>query len=232
MGCLPSRSVTPVLGSKLGDTDGLLVPSRSIRISRNGSHFLRQQLDTGRGAVLLGAHLGSYEAMRASSVAELVPIKILGYFENAQRINALLRELDPEQAAELIHIGADPMSATLQAKAAIDRGELVAIHGDRVGLSTSTVTADFFGEPAHFPTGPFLLASLLRCPVFMVFGHYVEPNRYELYCEPFAERLDIPRKDREAGLRDVAERYAANLERHCRAAPDNWFNFFDFWSTT
>ena len=26
-----------------------------------------------------------------------------------------------------------------------------------------------------------------------------------------------------------ARTYAERIEHHCRLAPDNWFNFFDFW---
>ncbi len=197
---------------------------------RNGSHHLQNQLATGRGAVLLGAHLGSYEAMRASGAEENVPINILGYFKNAKRINAVLDGLNPGQAARVIHLGDDPVSAMVAAKAGIERGELVAILGDRVGLNDKIVRAEFMGSEASFPTGPFLLASLLHCPVYMVFGLYHEPNRYDLYCEPFAESLDLPRKSRQEALQGITQRYAHRLEHFCRLAPNNWFNYFDFWS--
>ena len=162
---------------------------RGFAFTRTGNENLQRQLATGRGAVLLGAHLGSYEAMRAGGVSDEVPIRILGFFQNAARINALLEKLDPAQAARVIHIGEDALGATLKAQKAIEKGELVAILGDRVGLNDKTVHARFFGEEASFPSGPFLLASLLKCPVYMVFGLYTEPNRYDLFCEPFAESL-------------------------------------------
>ncbi len=201
----------------------------AFTFTRNGNEHLQAQLATGRGAVLLGAHVGSYEAMRASGSVEDIPIKILGYFKNAQQINALLAELNPGQAARVIHIGEDVMSATMQAQGAIERGELVALLGDRVGLNARVVEAEFFGQTASFPAGPFLLASLLKCPVYLVFGLYSDPNRYDLYCIPFAEKLDLPRKSRETSLQEVVQRFATELEQTCRRAPLNWFNFFDFW---
>ena len=206
--------------------------SKGFVFSRTGPEHLTRQHASGRGGVLLGAHLGSYEAMRAGGSEDHVPIKILGFFENAKRINALLAKLSPDQAAQVIHIGEDPVSATVKAQGAIERGELVAIMGDRVGLNDKTVRATFFGEEAEFPAGPFLLASLLRCPVYMVFGLYSEPNRYDLFCEPFAERLEIPRKNRQEALEELVQRYANRLEDFCRRAPNNWFNFFDFWRRT
>ena len=73
--------------------------------------------------------------------------------------------------------------------------------------------------------------AILKCPIYLVFGLYREPNRYELYCEPFSERLVLPRGAREEALRHEVARYARRLEDYCRKAPDNWFNFFDFWGT-
>ncbi|MCA8949405.1 MAG: lipid A biosynthesis acyltransferase [Planctomycetes bacterium] len=202
-----------------------------LTFGRTGHQLLAAQAASGRGAVLLGAHLGSFEAMRARGDEEELRIQIVGHFENARMINALLSRLDPGHTANVIHIGSDPVGVMATVKARVEAGDFVAILGDRTGLNERTTTARFFGAPARFPSGPFLLASLLQCPVYLVFGLYHEPNRYELSCEPFAERLDLPRADRAGALQAVVQRYAERLEHHCRLAPDNWFNFFDFWSS-
>jgi predicted LPLAT superfamily acyltransferase len=199
-----------------------------LDFTRTGNELLQRQLTTGRGAVLLGAHLGSFEAMRASGSLEGIPINILGYFRNAQRMNALLSALAPGQAARVIHLG-DPVGATVRAKACVDAGEFIAVMGDRVGLNERVVPARFHGEEALFPAGPFLLAALIGCPVYLVLGIYREPGGYELHCEPFSERLVLPRKDRERLLAAEVQRYAERLEDFSRSAPDNWFNFYDFW---
>ncbi len=201
----------------------------ALRFTRTGDEHLRRQTDAGRGAVLLGAHLGSFEAMRAGGDADRVPIHILGYFKNAKMINSLLEALNPEQAARVIHLGDDLVGSMVKVKERVDAGDLVAILGDRVGLNERTVRARFFGDEASFPAGPFLLASLLRCPVYLVFGLYREPNRYDLHCEPFADVIELPRARREECLAEVVQRYADRLQVYARSAPDNWFNFFDFW---
>ncbi|MFO1076615.1 MAG: lipid A biosynthesis acyltransferase [Planctomycetota bacterium] len=199
-------------------------------ITHTGHELLDAQVATGRGAVLLGAHLGSFEAMRAGSSKTQLRVRILGYFQNARMINELLTGLNPERAATVIHIGDDPVGVMASVRARIDGGEFVAVLGDRTGLNERTTTATFCGEAARFPSGPFLLASLLHCPVYLTFGVYRAPNRYELRCERFAERIDLPRGRRDEALREVVQRYADRLEHHARSAPDNWFNFFDFWS--
>ncbi|MBL8748091.1 MAG: lipid A biosynthesis acyltransferase [Planctomycetes bacterium] len=204
--------------------------TKSLVFHRTGHELLTAQRATGRGAVLLGAHVGSYEAMRAGGDRDDVPIKILGYFQNAARINSLLAELNPTQAAQVIHVGDDPVGLVAKVQECIEKGEFIAVLGDRTGLNDRSVPATFFGEPANFASGPFLLASILRCPVYLVFGLYQAPNRYELHCERFADRLDIPRRDRETALRGWVQRYAERVEHHARSAPLNWFNFYDFWA--
>lgn len=205
--------------------------TRMFQVATNGRELLHAQRESGRGAVLLGAHLGSYEAMRASGEVEEMPINIVGYFENARMINALLESMNPESAARVIHIGKDPIGSVTRIAERIEAGEMVALLGDRVGLNDRVVRARFFGEQAPFAAGPFLLAAALRCPVYMTFGLYHDPNRYDLYCELFAERIDLPRGERQAALSRWVQQYAERLEVYCRRAPDNWFNFFDFWSS-
>ena len=200
-------------------------------VNRTGNHYLRALADERRGAVLLGAHLGSFEAMRAGAKNERFPINIVGHFENARMINALLERLDPQTSARVLHVGSDPVGFAMTVSERLDQGEMVAILADRVGLNDKLVEVEFFGKRAAFPTGPFLLAAVLKRPVYLVFGLYYEPNRYELFCEPFAERIELPRKDRAAALEAVVQRYAQRLEEYARKAPDNWFNFYDFWAS-
>ncbi|HET8932370.1 MAG TPA: hypothetical protein VFN67_02975 [Polyangiales bacterium] len=208
----------------LGDHDTFVV-------KRTGHEYLAALARERRGAVLLGAHLGSFEAMRAGATTTSLPLNIVGHFENARMINALLTTLNKDAAARVVHVGQDPVGFAMKVSERIEQGELVAILADRVGLNDKQIEVPFLGQTASFPTGPFLLSALLKCPVYLVFGLYYEPNRYELFCEPFAERIELPRAQRAAALQAVVQRYAERLEHYARLAPDNWFNFFDFWKS-
>ncbi|MFW2388414.1 MAG: lipid A biosynthesis acyltransferase [Polyangiales bacterium] len=201
----------------------------AFEVTRTGNEHLKALTRERRGAILLGAHLGSFEAMRASADEESFPLSIVGHFENARMINALLSDLDPEMAANVIHAGDDPMGFALEVRDRLSQGHMIAILGDRVGLNEKTVSVEFFGKHAPFPAGPFILAAALQAPVYLVFGLYYEPNRYDLFCEPFAERIELPRRERGEALQRVVQQYANAVERFCRKAPDNWFNFYDFW---
>ena len=80
------------------------------------------------------------------------------------------------------------------------------------------------------PSGVYLLAAALHCPVYLIFGLYRDPNRYDIHCELFAEEVVLPRNARPAGIAVYAQLYADRLAHYGRLAPDNWFNFFDFWA--
>ncbi|HET9621044.1 MAG TPA: hypothetical protein VFP84_06750 [Kofleriaceae bacterium] len=190
----------------------------------------------GRGVILLGAHLGSFEIMRCRAREVGVPVHIVADFSNSEMIMAVLRSFDPEIGAHLISLAGDPVTAMLEIRAAIEAGGIVAILGDRPAEhagkpgAVRAVRSPFLGESAAFPAGPWLLAHALHCPVYFVAGIYERPNRYTLYFELLADEVQLDRKDREASLLRYTQAYAERLEAHTRAAPLNWFNFYDFWA--
>jgi len=190
---------------------------------------------SGKGVLLLGAHLGSFEVMRCRAKEVSLPINVVVDFSNAEQVNSVMRSLAPDMDTRLISLGTDPLAAMLEIKAAIDRGELVAILGDRLpDASTGSarvVKSQFLGEEAVFPAGPWLLAHTLKCPVYFVAGVYTRPNHYSLHFEFLADEVRLDRKEREASLARYAQTYASMLETYARSAPLNWFNFFDFWSS-
>lgn len=206
--------------------------TRRFEIVTQGEQHLHDLRTEGRGALLVLAHLGSFEIMRTLSDERALPLNVLGYFKNAPRINAALRGLNARVEARFIEIRHGDPSFALEVAERIAAGELVGTMGDRVGFDGKAMRVPFLGADAAFPTGPYLLASVLKCPVYLAFGLYREPNRYDLHCELFAERVVLPRGRRDDALRALVTRYAARVEHHCRLAPENWFNFYDFWSAT
>lgn len=203
---------------------------RHFAFATYGEEHLRALAKTGQGAVVMLAHLGSFEVMRRLADVRGLPVHVLAYSGNARRIAAALRALDPSAEARVIEIRPGDPAFMLEAEDVVRRGEILGTMGDRVGLDGKHAVAPFLGAPARFPVGPYLVAALLGCPVLLAFGIHTPPNRYDLYCEPFLDRIDLPRQAREQALAALAARYASRVEHYCRLAPYNWFNFYDFWS--
>jgi predicted LPLAT superfamily acyltransferase len=204
--------------------------TRGLEVSVHGHHHLERAAAAGRGALLLGAHLGSFEAMRAASARTNLRISIVADFRWSRRLSGMLERLNPELFARVISVG-DGFETVLRIKERMDAGELVALLADRFSPQDRAVPARFLGAMAPFPAGPYLLASTLACPVLLVFGIHKTRNRYDVHCEPFADRITLPQRYRDPALRSLVQRYATRLEHYCRLVPDNWFNFFDFWGT-
>ncbi len=199
----------------------------------HGGEILFERVVQGQGFLLLGAHLGSFDIVRASRIKyfhelENLPIKILMYEETTWEISQILHKLNPRMSQATIPIGSP--DTMLQVKEALDRGELVGILGDRTGRGDKVVSCKFFGKEMNFPAGPMILASIVKVPVFLFFGLYMGRNRYEIYFEPFIEELTVERHCRDQVVQEWTQRYVDRLEFYCRKAPYNWFNFFDYWN--
>ena len=203
-----------------GRTDG-------FEIRTQGLDAVLATLAEGRGCILLGAHLGSFEVLRAVARHAPVPVWALMYRRNAGALTALLDRLAPCLHDRVIEIG--DTASMIRARECVDRGEIVGILADRAPAGHRMVTVPFLGEGAAFPSGPFVLASTLGAPVILFHAVRTARGRYDVVFQPFADRIALRRAARQADLRDVMARYAAAIEAACRAHPYQWFNFFSFW---
>ncbi|HXE22836.1 MAG TPA: acyl-CoA synthetase [Rhodoferax sp.] len=185
-------------------------------------------LARGRGAFLLGAHLGSFEVMRALGRQQPgLRVVMVMYEENARKINALLAAVNPAAQQDVVALGhVDSMMAVHEL---LEQGAVVGILGDRSLGHDAMVSLPFLGAPASLPVGPFRMAAILRRPVLFMAGLYRGGNRYDLHFETVADFSTVGAGGRDAAVHAAMTRYAQLLEQYCRAAPYNWFNFFDFW---
>jgi predicted LPLAT superfamily acyltransferase len=193
-----------------------------------GEDLIRAAGVSGQGVLLMGAHHGSFEAMRALGRQRNDPvITVLMYEENARMVNATLAAINPLATQDIIPLGR--MDSMLQAQEKLAAGHVVGMLADR-GLGDDPKRAvDFLGAPAPFPIGPFRVAAMLRRPVLFMVGLYLGGNRYRINFEPLADFSTVGRDQRDAAITEAQRRYVEQLERYCREAPYNWFNFYDFW---
>jgi len=167
------------------------------------------------------------------ALAELgrkVTMNVLVHTRHAERFNRLLGESGASHL-RLIQVSELDPATMLELSQRLERGEWLAIAGDRVPLHGARIaTARFLGQPAAFPQGPWLLAGLLQCPANLLFC-LKQGERFHVYLEPFAERIQWRRRDRDAVIGQWVQRYADRLAARCLDAPLQWFNFYPFWNT-
>jgi len=201
-----------------------------FEIAVHGLPGLEAQLDRGRGVIVLGSHLGSFDALRAIATRRPdVRVRVLLDKAHNPAMQQLLDALNPQLARDIIDAGQPGPAIVLAMKEALDQGGLVAMLADRALPGDDAVTAEFMGGLARFPSAPWLIAGVLQVPVALAFGLYRGGNRYELVFEPLGDGLSLPRRERGQALAALVQTYAARLQHHARRAPYNWFNFFDFW---
>lgn len=192
-------------------------------------------VDAPQGKLLLASHLGDVEACRA--MAQLDGSKVINalvFSENAQRFKQIMEEMAPDAGLNLMPVTDIGPDTAIALKEKLDRGEWVAIVGDRIAVNPQrggdwrVIWSEFMGQPAPFPQGPFILASILRCPVLLIFA-LRQQDKLHIHCEPFADPLILPRGERQQALQRTVDRYAERLEHYALMSPLDWFNFFDFW---
>ena len=218
------RAIVDKLAAWNGDIqrDDVLFPNRELLV---------QQAASGKGAVIITSHLGNVDMCRA--LIHCVPgiqMNVLLFTQHAEGINRLLQTVNASAGMKMLQINEIGPDTAMLLHEKVQQGEFIVIAADRTSPTSlhRVSQALFFGQQASFPQGPFILAALLECPVFLLFA-LNNGKQYEISLEHFADALHFPRSQREALLSDVIQGYASRLEHYCRLAPLQWFNFFNFW---
>lgn len=203
-----------------------------LQFEATGTDELLRLLRPDRGVVVVSSHLGSFDALRALAERDDVVVNVLMFTAIAPRLNAILRELSPKAQIRVIQPEPDSFDTTLLIRRCIERGEVVAMLGDRVepGDRGRTCQVPFLGDLVAFPEAPFLLAGLLGCPLVFMVALRSGAGRYRVFAEILSEAVEFPSGERDKEVRELAAAYAARLEHYCLWEPYQWFNFFDFWN--
>jgi predicted LPLAT superfamily acyltransferase len=199
-----------------------------FEISLSGEPLMEEVVAAGGGAIMMGAHMGSFEVLRWIGEQRAgVGLAIAMYEDNARKVNAMLAALAPRHPPEIIAVG--HIDAMLKIRARLDQHALVGMLADRSFGDEGVLPVTFLGATAYLPTGPMRAAAMLRRRVIFMLGLYRGGNRYHVVFEPLADFSSTPPGQRQAAIEAAVTRYAALLEQYCRSDSYNWFNFYDFW---
>ena len=174
----------------------------------------------GRGFISPSAHVGNWELagrLLAGRTARTTHVVVAE--EEARELEQWVRR----GGGGVRFVTRSRPTVSLELVAALRRGEVVAVQADRALGTRGDVLIPFFGKPAPFPLGPFLLASAVRVPVVPAFCLLGADYRYAV---TVAEPFSVPR----GGEAEAARAWVAMLEGVVREHPTQWFNFFDIWN--
>jgi predicted LPLAT superfamily acyltransferase/glycosyltransferase involved in cell wall biosynthesis len=208
------------------------VPQRCGPVAVNGAEELDRLAAEGKGVLLIVSHLGNSELSRARLSERFhKSINVLVYTQHAALYNRIVKAVRPDVEDHTIQVTEVGPVTAIDLKERVERGEWIAIAGDRTPLTgeARTSRAPFLGEAAPFSHGPYVLGALMGCPVYLMFC-LREGDGHTVYFERFADRIELPRGKRGEVLADLAARYARRLEHYCLRSPLQFYNFFDFWS--
>ena len=202
--------------------------TQEFDIKLHNEHLITDLVKQGKGAVLLGSHLGNFDALRALANKENdIKIRALMYNNEQQNINQAFEKLNPQLKKDVIHIGTP--DAMLQVQEDIAAGYVIGMLADRVEQDDRSVSCHFLGDDVKFPTGPLIVAYLLKAPVILCFALHRGGRQYDVYFHKLRDQIDLPRKERELKLQQLMQEYADILEQYAIKYPYNWYNFYDFW---
>ncbi|TKF29381.1 glycosyltransferase family 2 protein [Vibrio kanaloae] len=202
----------------------------------HGQEQFESMVANKQGVLILGSHLGNIELCRALGRRHSnIKINALVFTEHAERFNSVMKAVNPQSDLNLIQVTSMGPDTAILLQQKLEQGEWIVIVGDRTSTSkeSRSVWAEFLGKKAPFPQGPFMLASVLKAPVFLLFGLRDDSQskpHFNVYFEHFSDKIELPRKTREQSLQQVVQKYADRLEHYTLKAPLQWYNFFNFWT--
>ena len=202
----------------------------TFRIDHSGGEALLELARQGKGAILLGAHLGSFDMLRLISSQYGLRVNVLMFTAHAERVNALFESLGGGSRVRVISLDPGSVKSAFEIKACLDRGEFVGILADRVhaGGRERPAATHFAGRRAAFPLSPFLVGVVLGAPMFLSLCVTTGHLRYFAVTEPIFSGGPVPRNLREKVALESLENWVRRFEHYSLASPRQWFNFYDF----
>lgn len=198
-----------------------------FEIKTYGLEHIEALQATGKGGILLGAHLGSFELLRSLAIHNKLPFKILMYQDHNAMITKVFNSLNPDISKSVINLAED--NAMLKMNECLNSGDMIGMLGDRYTKNDKKITCQLLDDEVPFPAGPITLAAVTNVPVIFFCGVYCGKNKYEIHIEKISNAVQLPRGERDKYVKETTQQYVDRIDYYIKKHPYNWFNFYDFW---
>ena len=198
---------------------------KKFRFRIDGNEEFLALMNSEGGFVQLSSHIGNYEMVGYSLTSDKKRINGLFYGGESDVMMEFRRRILSMHNVELIEVDGS-MSHIFQMNAALDRGEIISMTGDRMLGSGKSLACSFMGSTARFPMGPFALAVQKDVPALAVFSMRDKGGVYAVSVRRIESDPSQPMRARMAAM---AQAFAGLMEETIRRYPTQWFNYYDFW---
>ncbi len=221
-----------IFGQTILDKVATMMGSKvKFTVERHNGEVLEKIAALGKGGILVSAHTGNWEIAGQGLNRLNTAFNILMYENEKENLKGYMNEVMKAKKINIIPINEETKSHIIELHKAFSNNELLVMHGDRFREGAKTLTADFFGKPAKFPAGPFIMAAKFGVPLCVVFANKISPTKYAFYS---TEPIQVPRarteKEVETACKTMLDIYVKELEARVRQYPEQWFNYYDFWA--
>lgn len=222
-----------IFGQTLIDKVALLagMKSKFSIIHEGHEENLASLKKTGKGSILLSAHIGNWEIAGQMLESLNTKFNVLIYDNEAERMKEYMNEVMVKKNFKIIAIKEGEMGHLVELHKAFSDNEWVVMHGDRYMPNTPTIEKKFMGKMAKFPLGPFVMAAKFGVPVTIVFAVKESKYQYHFFAKsPITVKRARTEKELQVAVNEISDKYVVEVETMLKKYPTQWFNFYDFWN--
>jgi len=202
----------------------------SFQVIHTNGERLDELAAIGKGGILVSAHIGNWEVAGQGLNRLGTAFNILMYSNEKEDVKQYMDGVMKEKKINIIAIDEETKSHIIELHKAFSNNELVVMHGDRYREGAKTITTNFFGKPAKFPAGPFVMAAKFGVPLCIVFAIKKNKHTYDFSVEKLIQVERVRGEEQlEKVCQDLLKQYVSEVETIARKYPHQWFNYFDFW---
>jgi KDO2-lipid IV(A) lauroyltransferase len=182
--------------------------------------------DQGRGAILVTAHFGNWEAGGLLMARALhLPLTVVAMREADETVNRIRNDIRTRIGIDTIEVR-QSLDTPLKIRAALARRQFVALLVDR-HMGRDRVPVTLFGRRAWFLRTPLLIAALTGAPLAVSSIERSGPGRFRATMGP---PMTIPAgMSKDEWIPQAAQQIADEIAERVRARPECWYHFYRYW---